>query len=72
MVRWGIDDSGGCSCLPSIYWEALGRHKACPYSGGAGVGTPVAVSIVPIVHDGRAYEGGRCGGSPPARNCSGQ
>ena len=46
---------------------ALGRHKACPYDGGAGVRTRVAVSTVPIVHDDRAYDGGRCGGNPPAQ-----
>ena len=67
MVRWGIHYSSGWNRLPSIYWEAWGRHKACPYGGGAGVGTPVAVSTGPIVHDGRAYDGGRCGGSPPAQ-----
>ena len=43
----------------------IGRRWA-GYNGGAGVRTPVAVSTVPIVHDGRAY-GGALRGTPPHR-----
>ena len=32
-----------------------------------GVGTQVGGSTVPIVHEGGACEGGRCGGNPPAQ-----
>ena len=61
----------GIVCCPFV-----GRHWAgtrpAPTVVAMGVRTPVAVSTVPIVHAGGAYVGGRCGGSPPAHNCSGQ
>ena len=70
----------GIVCCPFIgrHWAGLVPAQCCCGAGGR---TPVAVSTVPIVHDGRAYEGGRCGGNPPAQgraegptaqNCSGQ
>ena len=54
-----------------VYCSLIGRHRAgtrpAPTVVARGVRTPVADSTVPIVHDRRAYEGGRCGGNPPAQ-----
>ncbi len=44
-----------------------GQAQGLPLPKRLGVRTPVGVSTVPIVHGGRADEGGRCGGNPPAQ-----
>ena len=44
-----------------------GQAQGLPLQWWRGGRTPVAFSTVPIVHDGGAYEGGRCGGNPPAQ-----
>ena len=53
-------------CRP-FFREAQGRHRACPYSGGAGVGHRSQSQTFQLSTNGRAYDGGRCGGNPPAQ-----
>ena len=66
-------------CRPHIgrHWAGTRPAPTVAARGRIAVG----VSKVPILHDGRANEGGRCGGNPPAQgraegptaqNCSGR
>ena len=65
---WRGDHAGdGWNGLRALGEKGAGQAQGLPLRERLGVRTPVAVSTVRTVHEGRAYEGGRCGGNPPAQ-----